>query len=124
MIRRVDYLNWRFVDTPKAYRVLASPRGWAVVGHSVYHGVSSGYVADLVVAPGQPRDAHGLLRRALRQVDADVVIAIPPPGLTGAFAAAGFVPSHLTIRVIGKELAPGAWLPDRWHFALGDTDYF
>jgi GNAT superfamily N-acetyltransferase len=124
VVRTADYLNWRFADARKEYRLLEHDGGYAVVGHSIYHGVSAGYLADLV-ATG-PRAAFGLLRAAVAEARgaADIVVAIPPPGLRGVFAAAGFAPTHLTLRVIGKSLVPGAAVPDDWYFALGDTDIF
>lgn len=124
VVRDADYLNWRFVDAPKEYRVLERDGGYAVVGHSIYHGVSAGYVADLVATGA--REAFGLLRAVVAEArgGADLVVAIPPPGLRPAFAAAGFVPTHLTLRVIGKSLVPGTAVPGDWYFALGDTDIF
>ena len=86
-------------------------------------GFSSAVVCDLV---GQPRELVALLRRCLREArgGADVAIGVPAPGQRAAYAALGFVPTPMTIRVIGKPLRPGAELPRRWHFALGDTDFF
>lgn len=123
LVRDAAYLNWRYVDTPEDYRVLASPNGYAVVGHAVQKGFSSAVVLDLV---GPPREQIGLLRGCVREArgGADVAVGVPAPGQRAAFAALGFVPTPMTIRVIGKPLAPGAVLPDRWHFSPGDTDFF
>ena len=123
LVRDAAYLNWRYVDAPKDYRAFASPAGYAVIGHAVQKGFSSAVVLDLV---GPPRDQVRLLRRCLREArgGADVAIGVPAPGQRAAFAALGFVPTPMTIRVIGKPLVEGAVLPERWHFSPGDTDFF
>lgn len=123
LVRDAAYLNWRYVDAPKDYRAFASANGYAVVGHAVQKGFSSAVVCDLV---GPPREQPRLLRRCLREArgGADVAIGVPAPGQRAAFVALGFVPTPMTIRVIGKPLVPDAPLPARWHFAPGDTDFF
>lgn len=86
-------------------------------------GVSAAVICDLV-APA--RQARALLRRCLREArgGADIAIGVPAPGQRRAFLLSGFVPTPITIRVIGKPLGSDARLPDRWHFAPGDTDIF
>ena len=123
LVRDPEFLNWRYVDAPKDYRAFASPNGYAVVSHAVQKGFSSAVVCDLV---GPPREQMRLLRRCLREArgGADVAIGVPAPGQRAAFAALGFVPTPMTIRVIGKALLPDAALPSNWHFAPGDTDFF
>ena len=122
MVRDVEYLTWRYVDTPREYVRLERGGSWAVVTHAVWHGFSSAVVADAV---GPEKVA--LLRRAPGVVDADVAVALPNPGEERTYLAAGFVPTPRTIRFIGKRLAPDAPLPhDRraWRFSLGDLDFF
>ena len=123
LVRDTAYLNWRYVDTPKDYRRFASANGYAVVGHSIHKGVSAAVICDLV---GPAREARSLLRRCLREArgGADVAIGVPAPGQRAAFLSLGFVPTPVTIRVICKPLRPDAHLPERWHFAPGDTDIF
>jgi GNAT superfamily N-acetyltransferase len=123
LVRNSAYLNWRYVDAPKDYRAFASANGYAVVGHAVQKGVSSAVVCDLV---GPRREQVALLRRCLREArgGADVAIGVPAPGQRAAFLALGFVPTPMTIRVIGKPLRAGTTLPERWHFSPGDTDFF
>ncbi|MGI8421993.1 MAG: GNAT family N-acetyltransferase [Gaiellaceae bacterium] len=122
VIRSAEHLNWRYAAAPKDYRLFSAPGGYAVLGHASHHGISSAVVADLV-APG-PREARALLRRCLREArgGADVAIGIPPPGLAPAYLSLGFLPTHMTIRVIGKALTRE--VPRSWYFALGDTDIF
>jgi GNAT superfamily N-acetyltransferase len=123
LVRDAGYLNWRYVDAPTEYRSFASSSGYAVVGHAVQKGFSSAVVCDLV---GPPRELVSLLRRCLREArgGADVAIGVPAPGQRAAYLALGFVPTPMTIRVIGKPLDPAAALPHKWHFAPGDTDFF
>jgi GNAT superfamily N-acetyltransferase len=123
LVRDAAYLNWRYVDTPKDYRRFASTSGYAVVGHSIHKGVSAAVMCDLV---GPARDVRSLLGQCLREArgGADVAIGVPAPGQRAAFLSLGFVPTPITIRVIGKPLSPDARLPERWHFAPGDSDIF
>jgi GNAT superfamily N-acetyltransferase len=130
LVRTADYLNWRFADSPRPYRILAARRGgrlegWAVVTHKRFQGRSVGVVADLVAASG--RAARSLLRRAARAVTGQAVVALVSPAERARYLACGFLPTHKSIRFIGKPLGPGVDLPaDRaaWHLALGDADIF
>jgi GNAT superfamily N-acetyltransferase len=123
LVRSPEYLNWRYVDAPKEYRAFGAEHGYAVVGHAIQKGVSAAVICDLV---GPPREQRGLVRRCLREArgGADVAIAVPAPDQRRAFLSLGFVPTPMTIRVIGKALRPGAELPAHWHFTPGDTDFF
>ena len=121
LVRSADYLNWRYVDVPKEYRSFALGGAYAVVGHAVLKGVSTGVVCDLV---GPPRAQRALLRRCVREASgAAVVVGVPAPDQRRAWLASGFVPTPQTIRVIGKPLVAGARLPTVWYFSLGDTDF-
>ena len=123
LVRDAAYLNWRYVDTPRDYRRFASAHGYAVVGHSIHKGVSAAVICDLVAPTGE---ARSLLRRCLREArgGADVAIGVPAPDQRTAYLSLGFVPTPVTIRVIGKPLHSDARLPERWHFAPGDSDIF
>jgi GNAT superfamily N-acetyltransferase len=123
LARSAAYLNWRYADAPKDYRALASANGYAVVGHAVQKGISSAVICDLV---GPRSEQRRLLGRCLSEArgGADIAIAVPAPDQRRAYLSLGFVPTTQTIRVIGKPLRPDAELPERWHFSLGDTDFF
>src|SRR5215204_5367134 len=60
-VRDPAYLNWRYADSPRAYTLLASPSGYAVVGRKQFRGIDTAYVADLV-APTF-RETRRLLRQ-------------------------------------------------------------
>jgi GNAT superfamily N-acetyltransferase len=136
VVRDAAFLNWRYADSPRDYRSFAAYRGdrlegIAVVGHTQRHGVSAGFLADLVAPPDSAAATRSLLRRALAEVrgHADVLIALPPPAprLRSAFLSVGFLPTPRRIRFIGKPLGPDVRLdPDAraWHFTLGDFDFF
>lgn len=123
-VRDSAYLNWRYADSPRAYTLLASRNGYAVVGRKRLRGIETAFVADLV-APTF-RETRLLLRRCVRAArGARALVALMPGVHAGAYLSAGFVPTPETIRLIGHALE--AELPlgrDAWHFSLGDTDYF
>ena len=123
VVRDRDYLNWRYVDSPRPYVRFDGPDGWAVVSHATWHGYSSAVICDAAGA-GLP----SLLRRCARAVDADVAVAMVNPGEERAYLSAGFVPTPRTIRFIGKRLTDDApALPKErraWRFTLGDMDFF
>jgi GNAT superfamily N-acetyltransferase len=123
-VRDAAYLKWRYADAPRAYTVIASRGGYAVVGRKPFKGVETAYVADLV-APTF-RETRWLLRRCVRAArGARVLLALLPALHPTAYVASGFLPTPETIRLIGRALE--GELPigrDAWHFTLGDTDYF
>ena len=120
-MRDAAYLNWRYADSPRAYTLIGSRNGYAVVGRKRFRGIDAAYVADLV-APS-PRETRWLLRRCVRAArGARALFALLPPVHRAAFVAAGFAPTPMRIRLIGRALE--GELPLDWHFTLGDTDYF
>ena len=124
IVKDVQYLDWRYADSPRAYlRVDGEAGGWAVVTHANWHGFSSAVVCD-AFGPGRGE----LLRRCVSAVEADIAVALVNRGDERAYLAAGFVPSPRTIRFIGKRLSDDApTLPrqrDAWRFSLGDLDFF
>jgi hypothetical protein len=134
--RDAAYFNWRYLDSPRDYRCFAAYRGdelvgVAVVGHTFKHGVSAGFLADLVAAPEEATAVRALVARAVDEVKggADALVLLPPPAPAQrrALARAGFAPSNKKLRFIGKTLHEGARLDEAssaWHFTLGDFDFF
>jgi GNAT superfamily N-acetyltransferase len=121
VVRDATYLNWRFVDSPRGYRVVRTETGHAVVGRTRKR-VEVAVLADLVAPDGEVRS---LLRRAVAVSSGRVMIALPPAELRGAFLSLGFVPTTYTLHFMGKPLA-GKLSTDSaaWRFTLGDTDFF
>jgi hypothetical protein len=103
----------------------------AVVGHTFKHGVSAGFLADLVTAPEAGSEVRALVARGVEEVrgGADALVLLPPPSRAArrALAASGFAPTSKQLRFIGKPLREGARLDGTkgaWHFTLGDFDFF
>jgi GNAT superfamily N-acetyltransferase len=134
--RDAEYFNWRYLDSPRDYRCFGAYRGEelrgvVVVGHTFKHGVSAGFVADLVTAPDDTRALQALVSRAAAEVKggADALVLLPPRSRAQrrALARAGFAPTNKKLRFIGKPLHDGVTVdqrPDAWHFTLGDFDFF
>ena len=134
--RDAEYFNWRYLDSPRDYRSFGAYRGdelagVAVVGHTFKHGVSAGFVADLVAAPEDTQAVRALVSRAAAEVKggADALVLLPPRASAHrrALARAGFAPTNKKLRFIGKPLHDGVRIDERadaWHFTLGDFDFF
>jgi hypothetical protein len=116
IVRSPEYLNWRYVDSPRPYARVDE----VVVTYALWHGLACAVVCET--------GAAGSLRRASAAVDADVAVALVNPGEEWTYLAAGFVPSTRTVRFIGKRLTADApELPkwrDAWRMYLGDFDFF
>jgi GNAT superfamily N-acetyltransferase len=121
VVRDAEYLNWRYLESPREYRAFAHGDGYAVLGHKRHRGMPIALVADLV---GEPRPLLKACLAAARH-GARAVFALPAPEQRAAYASLGFVPSPLSLHFMGKPLA-GTLNPDRraWRFTLGDTDFF
>jgi GNAT superfamily N-acetyltransferase len=134
--RDAAYFNWRYLDTPRDYRCFGAYlgeelRGVAVVGHTFKHGVSAGFVADLVASPDDATAVRALASRAVAEVKgrADALVLLPPRAAAQrrALVRAGFAPTNKKLRFIGKALHDGIRIDesaDAWHFTLGDFDFF
>ena len=134
--RDAAYFNWRYLDSPRDYRCFAAYRrddlvGVAVVGHTFKHGISAGFLADLVVSTEDGAAVRALASRAVAEVKggADAVVLLPPPSSVHrrALVRAGFAPTNTKLRFIGKPLQDSARIdarPEAWHFTLGDFDFF
>jgi GNAT superfamily N-acetyltransferase len=135
-VRDAAYFNWRYLDSPRDYRCFGAYRdgalvGAAAVGHTFKHGVSAGFVADLVAAPDDTDAVRALVSRAAAEVKggADALVLLPPRASSHrrALVRAGFAPTNKKLRFIGKPLHDGVRIderPDAWHFTLGDFDFF
>jgi GNAT superfamily N-acetyltransferase len=121
VVRDAEYMNWRYIDSPRDYVAVAMGGSYAVLGHKEHRGTALAYVADLV---GPPKS---LLRACLAEVrpGSRALVAIPAPEHRAAYASLGFFPSRTTLHLMGKALA-GELDTDRraWRFTLGDTDFF
>jgi GNAT superfamily N-acetyltransferase len=121
IVRDADYLNWRYLDSPRDYAAYRVRDGYAVLGHKRHRGQPIALVADLV----------GPVRSSLRACVAGVkpgtraLIALPGPGEAAAYASCGFAPTPMSLDFMGKALAGELDTdPRAWRFTLGDTDFF
>ena len=119
-VREPDYLNWRYVDSPRDYRCVRSrANGYAVVGRKRVRG-SSPRMSPTRRADGS-RETFSLLRRCAREI-----ARRPDPRsrcrrcTRGAWLAAGFVPPPTTITLSGRCRGRAAAGRARG-FQLGDT---
>jgi GNAT superfamily N-acetyltransferase len=111
------FLDWRYLRSPRRYRVLGAFDGQRLRGLLALR-PRRGRVAVVCHALG---DVASLLRAAGSAVP---TIALVPPEQRGAFLRAGFVPTPKSIRVLGKQLRPEGSLAGEWQFQLGDFDVF
>jgi GNAT superfamily N-acetyltransferase len=121
VVRNADYLNWRYLDSPRDYVAYRAAGGYAVVGHKRHRGRSVALIADLV---GPPRP---LLRACIAGTRAGtrLLFGVPGPGEAAAYLSCGFVPTPRTLNFMGKALAgPLDTDPRAWRMTLGDTDFF
>ncbi len=119
VVRDAEYLNWRFLDSPRGYRVVRDESGHAAVGRTSYRGIETAVLADFTGG------SRNLLRRALALTKARAMIALPAPDQRRLFLSLGFVPAPHTLHLMGKPLADRLDLdPAAWRFTLGDTDFF
>lgn len=109
VLRDRDWLNWRFAEAPRPYRLLAGD-GYAVTG-------AHGRVGVVACVEG------GLLAAAAAAAGGPLVIAAPPPAQRPAYALAGYLPSPRSFTLLGKALSPDQAIPASPHFELGDLDF-
>jgi GNAT superfamily N-acetyltransferase len=121
IVRDAEYLNWRYLDSPRDYVAYRAGGGYAVLGHKRHRGRPIALVADLVGA------VRPLLRACVAGVKPGTraLIALPGPGEHAVYLSSGFVPTPMTLHFMGKPLA-GELDTDAgaWRFTLGDTDFF
>ena len=120
VVRDAEYLNWRFLDSPRGYRVVARrvrPRrgrphalpGDRDGGAGRLHGRLARASAARARAHEGARDDRATRARASG----------------GSSSPLGFVPAPHTLHLMGKPLADRLDLdPAAWRFTLGDTDFF
>ena len=122
VVRDAEYMNWRYLESPRDYVAIAAGGSYAVLGHKEHRGTALAYVADLVGPSPKP-----LLRACLAEArrGSRALLAIPAPEHRAAYASLGFFPTRTTLHFMGKALA-GELETDRraWRFTLGDTDFF
>jgi hypothetical protein len=124
-LRDSRYLNWRYADSPRGYRLLEVARGgFAVVGFTRRKGIKLGLVMELI---SEDEDAGVLLAGAMRAARGTAaLLAVPSPVLRRSrLLRHGFVPTRYRLDFMGKGLAEPLDARSRaWTVSLGDTDFF
>jgi len=115
LLKDARWLDWRYRDSPRPYRLVEGRGGYTVVGIGRHRGLVAGAICEHV-------GGTAALRRAVRSVQAPVVFALPTR--RSVYAAAGFVPTSWRLNFVGRSLDPDAPLPRDWRLVLGDTDFF
>jgi GNAT superfamily N-acetyltransferase len=121
IVRDAEYLNWRYLDSPRDYVAYRAGGGYAVLGHKRHKGQPIALVADLV-GPVRPllRACLGGVKRGTR-----ALFGLPAPAERAAYLSTGFVPTPMALHFMGKPLAGELDTdPRAWRFTLGDTDFF
>jgi GNAT superfamily N-acetyltransferase len=121
ILRDIQYLNWRYLSSPRDYAAFRTDGGYAVLSHKRHHGQPIALVADLV-GPVRP-----LLQACVTAVKPGTraLMALPGPGEHAAYLSMGFVPTPTALHFMGKALAGKLDTdPAAWRFTLGDTDFF
>jgi hypothetical protein len=125
VLRDSRYLNWRYVESPRGYRMLeADLGGFAVVGFTRRRGLKLGLVMELV---GPDEEVSLLLSGVLAAARGSAaLLAVPSPVLTRSLLLRrGFVPTRYRLDLMGKGLAePLDSRSQAWTVSLGDTDFF
>jgi GNAT superfamily N-acetyltransferase len=109
VLRDRRWLNWRFAEAPRPYRLLEGD-GYAVTG---LHG-RFGVVACL---------EGRMLAQAAASSGRALLIASPPPRRRRSYALAGYLPTPRAFTLLGRALVPDQPLPAAPHFELGDLDF-
>jgi hypothetical protein len=124
-VRDSRYLNWRYVDSPREYRLLEVDGGsFAVVGYTRKRGLRLALLMELVA---RNEDRGALLRGALAAARGSAaLLAVPSPVLPRArLLRHGFLPTTYRLDLMGKGLAePLDARSEAWTVSFGDTDFF
>ena len=125
VVRDNRYLNWRYVDSPREYRLLETDgSGFAVVGFTRRRRLRLALLMELVA---RSEDAGRLLRSALAVARGSAaLLAVPSPVLSRArLLRHGFLPTTFRLDFMGKGLAdPLDARSEAWAVSFGDTDFF
>jgi hypothetical protein len=125
VVRDGRYLNWRYVDSPRDYRLFQEERGgFAVVGFTRRRGLRVALLMELIAGNDE---CGSLLRSALAAARGSaVLLAVPSPVLTRSrLLRHGFLPTTYRLDFMGKGLAePLDARSEAWTVSFGDTDFF
>lgn len=125
VVRDSRYLNWRYLHSPREYRLLEEGRGsFAVVGYTRRRGLRVALLMELIA---EDEDLGALLRGALAGARGSAaLLALPSPVLSRArLLRHGFLPTTYRLDFMGKGLAQRLdSRAEAWSVSFGDTDFF
>ncbi|MDQ3671058.1 MAG: hypothetical protein M3364_01270 [Actinomycetota bacterium] len=125
VVRDSRYLNWRYVDSPREYRLLEMDAGgFAVVGFTRRRGLRLALLTELLP---RHQDAGPLLRGALAAARGSAaLLAVPSSTVSRAcLLRHGFLPTTYRLDFMGKGLAQALDArATEWTVSFGDTDFF
>lgn len=139
VVRKSSYLNWRYVDAPKHYKVFGLQTEEVVKGFVVLacykEDVVRGRIVDIVVENGRKDLADCLVVKALnyfvdKQVDAVTCWILEHWPISHVLRGRGFVerqtPHDLIVRSYFPEKIANDQVADdsKWYITMGDSDYY
>ncbi len=137
--RNSDYLNWRYVDAPRQYKIFGVESRQVVKGFIALgcykEEVTRGRILDILVERGQKELVDLLVAEAINYFidqDVDVITCWMLEGWPAfhVLKEKGFVPrqtSHdLIVRSYFSDKISNEYLADssRWYVTMGDSDYY
>jgi hypothetical protein len=138
VVRDSKYLNWRYIDSPNAYKIFSVERHQLIKGFIVLTfeegATKRGRIVEILVEQGQKAVTNLLLTQAIGYFfdqGADVIncwILEKSPAFT-ALEKRGFVkretPHDLIVRSHTYGLSNEYFADDsKWYITMGDSDYF
>src|SRR5437870_6738430 len=99
VIRDAEYMNWRYIESPRDYLAVAAGGSYAVLGHKEHRGTALAYVADLV-GPAPKTLLCACLAEARRGSRA--LLAISASEHRAAYASLCFFPTRTTLQFTGS----------------------
>jgi GNAT superfamily N-acetyltransferase len=140
--RRSDYLNWRYVTSPREYVIHAAGELDRRVAYVVSRldekfGQKLGYIMDVLAASGDEDHALAALQGACQHLQENgcgmvTALASQPPLIRASLRAAGFrrLPRALMphpMHFISRDLAPAEWKTSlhhasNWYMSWSDHD--
>jgi hypothetical protein len=139
VVRDRRYLNWRYVECPSDYEIIAvedgsaAIKGFAVLRCSWEKGMKRGKIVDFLVENGQTGAAELLVTHSLEyfvknQVDVATCWMFDHWPVFKILQKAGFVkreaPHYLVVNSENVDL-PASYFgdPSKWYITMGDSDY-
>jgi len=139
IVRDSEYLNWRYIENPSPYKIIAvgsdeSIEGFVVIKSADEIGLRRGRIVDFLIRDNRPAVMDTLFSTAIKHLideDVDVITCwlIGSEEIHAALKKKRFIKrktNHdLMIRTYSDKFS-NEFLADesRWYMTMGDSDYF